>query len=453
MRRAGKDVALDDELRRALLRDVDAMAGRALRVLAIGPVEGEQLDGRSGLDALAGRITLLGMIGQLDPPRPEVADAVARCRAAGIRPVMVTGDHKTTGYAIASQLGIAMAGSEAVDGRELEAMTDADLAARIDRIAVFARVHPVQKLRIVEAYQRRGNVVTMTGDGVNDAPALARADVGVAMGITGTEVAKEASKIVIGDDNFATIVAAVEEGRVVYRNIAKTILYLFSTSLAAVLLLLTALVLGYPAPLAAVQILWINLITEGTVTVNLIMEPAEGDEMQRPPIAADEPLLSRRLLARVGFLTPVIAACTFGWFATRIAAGVPFAEVQTETFTLLAVCAWFNVLNCRSSYRSALSFDVFKNAWLVGGLLLGNLLQVAVVYWPPLQRIFHTAAFDVGSVLAIAAVGSTVLWVEELRKLVVRRRAQTMRGSTRSPQTAPELVGQGASNQRVDAGT
>jgi magnesium-transporting ATPase (P-type) len=315
---------------------------------------------------------------------------------------------------------------EAIDGRELETITDSELAARIGNIAVFARVHPAQKLRIVEAYQRRGEVVTMTGDGVNDAPALARADVGVAMGISGTEVAKEASKIVIADDNFATIVSAVEEGRVVYRNIKKTILYLFSTSMAEILILLAALLLGYPPPLAAVQILWINLVTEGTVTVNLILEPAEGDEMRQRPISGEEPLITRALLARVALMTPVIAACTFGWFATRLASGVVFEEVQTETFTLLAVCAWFNVLNCRSATHSALSRDLFKNRWLVGGLVLGILLQLVVVFWDPMESIFHTTSFDLGEALAIIAVGSIVLWVEELRKLVLRhRRAAT----------------------------
>ncbi len=233
-------------------------------------------------------------------------------------------------------------------------MSDAELADRIEGISVFARVHPAQKLRIVDAYQRRGEVVAMTGDGVNDAPALVKADVGVAMGITGTEVAKEAAKIVIGDDNFATIVAAVEEGRVVYRNIKKVVLYLFSTSIAEVLVLVLALILGYPPPLAAVQILWINLVTEGTVTVNLIMEPAEGDEMKLRPIPPDEPLLTRVLLSRMAFMTPAIAVSTLGWFVYRISVGLPFPQVQTETFTVLAVCQWFNVLNCRSERRSAL---------------------------------------------------------------------------------------------------
>jgi magnesium-transporting ATPase (P-type) len=213
--------------------------------------------------------------------RARRSSSVAACRAAGIRPIMVTGDHKLTGLAIARELGIARDGDRAVDGPELERMGEADLRDALPGIAVFARVQPAQKLRIVEALQARGEVVAMTGDGVNDAPALARADVGVAMGITGTEVAKSAAKIVITDDNFATIVGAVQQGRVVYANLKKVILYLFATSMDEVLVLLLALLGGFPLPLAAVQILWINIVTEGTLTVNLVMDPPDGDEMRR----------------------------------------------------------------------------------------------------------------------------------------------------------------------------
>jgi Ca2+-transporting ATPase len=421
VRKDGKDEPLSDERRRALREAADRMAARALRVLAVGMVDQAEIDGHTGFEGFRDRVTLLGLVGQIDPPRSEVKDAVARCREAGIKPVMVTGDHKATGQAIARELGIAQDGDMAVDGRELEQMSDADLAERIDEISVFARVHPAQKLRIVDAYQKRHDVVAMTGDGVNDAPALVKADVGVAMGVTGTEVAKEAAKIVISDDNFATIVAAVEEGRVVYRNLKKLILYLFATSMAEVAILLTALVLGYPPPLLAVQILWINLVTDGMLTVTLIMEPTEGDEMRERPVPRAEPILSRSILSRVAFMVPAMAMSTLGWFIYRQATGVPFAQVQTETFTVLAVCQWFNVLSCRSERRSVFQLSFFKNPWLIGGLIGGNLLHVAVVFFRPLGEVFHTVPFDLGEVVAIGVVASLVLWVEEARKLLARR--------------------------------
>ncbi|MBK7539216.1 MAG: HAD-IC family P-type ATPase [Myxococcales bacterium] len=434
----GSERPLDGDARHAAMAAAEHMANQALRVLAIGVLELPErseppaLDAAVGFGALRGKLSLLGLLGQIDPPRQEVKDAVARCRVAGIRPVMVTGDHKTTAHAIARELGISGSSArEVVDGRELAAMDDAALAARIEEVSVFARVHPAQKLRIVAAYQARGHVVAMTGDGVNDAPALAKADVGVAMGGSGTEVAKEASKIVIGDDNFATIVAAVEEGRVVYRNIKKAVLLLFSTSAAEVAVLLLALMLGYPPPLAAVQILWNNLVTEGLITVNLAMEPPEGDEMSAQPIAHDEPLLSRALLWRMAFIVPAIVISTLGWYVVRTESGISPEQVRTETFTLLAICEWFNVLNCRTETRSALNLGVLRNRWLLAGLVVGNLLQVAVVFWAPLSRVFRTAPFGLEVVIALGVVGSLVLWVEEARKLVVRRRAARRAGYNR----------------------
>jgi magnesium-transporting ATPase (P-type) len=407
----------------------EAMAARALRVLAVAVVAADALSVAGGPDALAGgfdaltgRASLLGLIGQIDPPREEVRVAVAACRAAGIRPIMVTGDHKLTGLAIARELGIAREGDRGVDGAELERMNEAELLEALDRIAVFARVHPAQKLRIVESLQSRGDVVAMTGDGVNDAPALARADVGVAMGITGTEVAKSAAKIVITDDNFATIVGAVEQGRVVYNNLKKVILFLFVTSVDEVLVLLLALVGGLQLPLAAVQILWINIVTESTLTVNLVMDPPDGDEMTRAPVPRNDRLLDAAMLWRIAFLTPMAVAATFGWFVWRQSAGLPHELVRTETFTVLAVCQWFNVLNCQSATRSALQFGIFRNLWLTAGLGLSIALQAAVLYWPPLSGLFHTVPIPFFDLLPIVALASGVLWVEELRKAFARQR-------------------------------
>jgi magnesium-transporting ATPase (P-type) len=423
VRRRNRSEPLDPSFR----RDVEAVAGalgaRALRLLAVAEVEDGALEEDAGFAQFKGRAMFLGLVGQMDPPRDEVKAAVAECRDAGIRPVMVTGDHKLTGLAIARTLGIARDGDLAVDGRELEQMPEQDLRADLDRISVFARVHPAQKLRIIEAFQSQQKVVAMTGDGVNDAPALASADVGVAMGITGTEVAKGAAKIVITDDNFATIVNAVEEGRLVYRNLKKVILYLFATSMAEVLVLLSALFFGYPLPLAAVQILWINIVTEGTVTVNLIMEPPEGDEMKRPPIRQSEPLLNRTMLKRVLLMTPTMALSAFGYYQWRISTGVPFELARSETFTVLAVCQWFNVLNCRSELKSALNFSLLRNYWLLGGLVLGNVLHFLVIYTEPMNRVFHTVPIPLTNFFLIGAVASLVLWAEEIRKVFARRHA------------------------------
>jgi magnesium-transporting ATPase (P-type) len=402
----------------------DAMAAQALRVLAFALVEDDPLDPAAGFDALDGRARLLGLAGQIDPPRDEAKVAVADCRAAGIRPVMVTGDHKLTGLAIARALGIAREGDRAIDGTELERMGEADLRAELPGIAVFARVQPAQKLRIVQALQARGEVVAMTGDGVNDAPALARADVGVAMGITGTEVAKSAARIVITDDNFATIVRAVEQGRIVYGNLKKVILYLFATSIDEVALLLLALLAGYPLPLAAVQILWINIVTEGTLTVNLVMQPADGDEMRRKPVPRDDALVDRGMLQRVALMALVTVTVTFGWFVWRIGTDTDLVQARTETFTLLAMCQWFNVLNCQSPIRSALGVGLLCNRWLLAGLAASVILQLAVIYVPAMSTLFHTVALPAAVVILLAVVASAVLVAEELRKLLARSSAE-----------------------------
>jgi magnesium-transporting ATPase (P-type) len=357
----------------------------------------------------------------MDPPRDEVKPAIAECVRAGIKTVMITGDHKATAVAVARQLGIAKSANEAVLGSELDLLSDEQLAAKMEHTKVFARVHPEQKLRIVKSLQSRGHVVAMTGDGVNDSPALVQADVGVAMGVTGTEVAKEASKIVITDDNFATIVAAVAEGRLVYQNIKKLLLFLFVTSIDELLVLLLALLFGFHAPLAAVQILWLNLVSESALTVSLIMEPMEDQDMHRPPVPANEPLLDQKMLHRMPFMIAASLVSTFGWFLVRSYMGVPANVVQSETFTVLVVCQWFNLLNCRSPQASAFSGSLFRNPWLLGGLIIANMLHGLVIYWKPLATFFHTTPIALENFFAIGIVASLVLWVEELRKIYARR--------------------------------
>ena len=418
--------AVPPETVTAARTQAETLASQALRVLAFGVVEldGDAATRELSFDALAGQVRLLGLVGQIDPPRDEVRAAVAECRAAGIRTVMVTGDHALTGLAIARQLGIAGPQDRAIDGQALERLGEAELRAVLPHVAVFARVQPAQKLRIVEAFQARGEVVAMTGDGVNDAPALARADVGVAMGRSGTDVAKGAARIVLVDDDFTTLVGAVEQGRLTWGNLRKVLLYLFATSLDEVVVLMAALLAGLPLPLQAVQILWVNIVTEATLTVNLVMDPPDGDEMRRPPTPSGAALIDRDMLGRLLLMGLTSAAVTLGWFAWRQAQGLPLDQVRTEVFTLTVLAQWFNVLNCRSARRSALQVSLLANPWLLGGLLLSVVLQAGVLFWPPLAGLFHAVPLSGPTLLAILGVASSVLWVEELRKWIVRSQAR-----------------------------
>lgn len=413
-----KTLKLTPEIQNEIYLAAQKLADSALRVLAFGVIKSRSLLQKNNFKSISKEVAFLGLVGQMDPPREGVAQAVVESQKAGIKTIMVTGDHKATAVSIAQALSIFKKNDIAIDGNELSGLSNLELSNRIHKISVFARVHPEQKLRIVEAFQNKGHVVAMTGDGVNDAPALVKADIGVSMGITGTEVAKEASKIIITDDNFNTIIDAIFEGRLVYQNIKKLILFLFVTSIDEVIILLLALLFGYPVPLAAVKILWINLVTEGTLTINLIMEPAEGNEMLRPPLPLDEPLLDRTLLSRVPLMVLSSVASTFGWYVFRSSQGISPELIQTETFTLLAVCQWFNVLNCRSHSKSVFSFDLIKNKWLAAGLIIGMSLHFAVIYWKPLSVFFHTVPIAPAQVLIIGAVGSLVLWVEEVRKFI-----------------------------------
>ncbi len=426
---------LDHDKRLSQLDVAHQMASKALRVLAVGYVEDAIIQEDQGFSLFKNKVTFLGLIGEIDPPRQEVSQAIQDCQSAGIKTVMITGDHKTTGLAIANTLGLLNKNSlsssahlqHCLDGQELDRLSEEELLERIDSINVFARVHPTQKLRIVQSFQAKGHTVAMTGDGVNDAPALVSANVGVAMGMTGTDVAKEAAKIIITDDNFSTLVAAIAEGRLVYQNIKKLILFLFVTSIDEVVVLLLALISGFPLPLTAVQILWINLVTEGTLTINLVMEAMEGDEMKMPPASNRATLIDKSLLKRMPLMVLSSVAATFGWFLYLNFNGVSVQQIQTETFTMLAVCQWFNLLNCRSSTQSVFKLTLFKNnLWLLGGLIFANLLQIAVIYWKPLAQFFNTVPIPLTHVLVIGCIASIVLWTEELRKKFFKKKLKVV---------------------------
>jgi magnesium-transporting ATPase (P-type) len=397
------------------------LANQALRVLAFARMPAPAVGKELTITDLQG-LTWLGLVGQLDPPREEAIAAVKACKSAGIRPIMLTGDHRNTGLAVARSLGMAGADAITMDGVEVEECTDEELQNHAKNVSVFARVHPSQKLRIVQALQAQGAMVTMTGDGVNDAPALAQADVGVAMGKNGTEVAKNAADIVITDDNFATIVEAVEQGRIVYRNIQKALLQLVSTASAEIFIILLSLLSGLPMPLTAAQILWLNVVAESPVTVNLVMEPGEGDEMSHPPVSIHQGLFTSGMIKRIAFLSITIIAITLGFFFTQVSKQVPLIHSQSATFTLLVFCKWFNVLNCRSSHQSAFRKLKTINKWLVIGLLFGVAMQMSALYFPPFQSLLGTQALAWHEILPLVGLASIVLWVEEIRKGLVHFR-------------------------------
>jgi Ca2+-transporting ATPase len=373
------------------------------------------------LDEVEVNLRLLGLVAIADPPRAEVAEAVATCRTAGITPVMITGDHPGTARAVAARLALHDdRAPDSVTGAELAGMDDDELTARITSVRVFARTTPEQKLRIVDAWRAHGAVVAMTGDGVNDAPALQRADIGVAMGITGTGVSKEAADMVLADDNFATIVVAVEEGRRIYDNIRRFVRYLLTTNSGELWVMLLAPLFGLPVPLTTTQILWINLVSDGPPAVALGLEPAEADVMRRPPRPADESILARGLWQHALVIGLLMAAVTIVLQAATRAAGWPW---QTMVFSTLALLQLGHALAVRSERTSLFTQGLRSNWRLSVAVALSATVQVAAIYVSPLQSAFDTEALTALQ-LAIVALASTVAFVAvEIEKWWRRRRS------------------------------
>jgi Ca2+-transporting ATPase len=372
----------------------------------------------------------------IDPPRPEAAAAVARARTAGIRPLMITGDHPRTASVIARELGI-VDDDRVVTGAELDRLSDEALARTVAEVSVYARVDPEHKLRLVEALKRRHAVVAMTGDGVNDAPALKRADIGVAMGIAGTDVAREAADIVLADDNFATLVAAVEEGRAIFANIGKFLRFLLSSNIGEVMTMFFGVLwaerIGLPAaqgvvvlPLLATQILWINLVTDGAPALALGVDPTDADLMHRPPRPNGERAITPRMWRGIVFVGAIMAAGTLYVLDAALPGGLvegtgSLAHAQSMAFTTLMLFQLWNVVNARSDERSAF-VRLFTNRWLWAAIGMSLALQALVLYLPPLQRAFGTVPLDAADWWRCLTVSSTVLWLREAGKLVTRQR-------------------------------
>ena len=399
---------------------VEIMAAKGLRVLAMAGKEVGQEMSTIHHDDLTDGLVFLGLQGMIDPPRPEAVAAVKICQAAGIRVKMITGDHPLTAAAIASQVGLSGPASgtrvPVLTGPELEKLSDSELIDRAEDTAVFARVSPEQKLRLVEALQARGQVVAMTGDGVNDAPALKRADIGVAMGITGTEVAKEAADMVLTDDNFSSIEAAVEEGRGVFDNLVKFIAWALPTNLGEGLVILTAIFLGVTLPILPVQILWINMTTAGILGLALAFEPKEKGIMLRPPRKPNSPILSRSVIFRITLVSFLMLGAAFWLFAWELSGGASLAEARTAAVNAFVMVELFYLFNCRSLEKSVFQLGFFSNLWVLGGVVAMLLLQVAYTYLPVMNRLFQSAPVDLAVWGRATVAGVVVFVIVEIEK-------------------------------------
>jgi Ca2+-transporting ATPase len=414
----GRAERLTESWRSRVITAHDRMAAKGMRVLGVGLRPWDRLPEGPAELSLEWDLILVGLFGMIDPPRPEVRDAVLQCCSAGIRPVMITGDHPLTARHIAQQVGIA-GNDRFLTGHELQRMAVAELESAAKDVSVFARVSPEHKLKLIDVYQRQQNIVAMTGDGVNDAPALKKADIGVAMGITGTDVAKGAADMVLLDDNFATIVAAVEEGRIIYDNIRRFIKYLLTCNASEIAVMLIGPLLGMPLPLLPLQILWMNLVTDGLPALALGVEPAEKNVMQRPPYSATESIFGRGMVQFILGIGIVMSVISIGaaWELWHL--GDP--AWQTVLFTTLVFTQLAVALEARSEAESLFRIGMFKNPSMVLAVVLTIVLQLAVVYVPAAQLIFDTVAMPLGDLAISVGSAVLVLIIVEVWKAIKRR--------------------------------
>jgi magnesium-transporting ATPase (P-type) len=433
-------VPLSNDLRAKAVSDVNELSGAALRTLSVAyrPLT-DQEDVTAG-EPLEKALIFIGTVGIIDPPRKEVAPAISEAHRAGIRIIMITGDHPRTAMRIAEDLGIIQAGAEALTGADLDNLDDAALAEAVKSTSVYARVAPSHKLRIVDALQVQGHVVAMTGDGVNDAPALKSADIGIAMGITGTEVTKQAGKMILADDNFATIVLAVREGRGILDNIRKFLRYLLSSNMGEVLTVFLAVVgagiFGLVdeqgriiLPLLATQILWINLITDAAPAIAMGLDPHSDDVMKRCTRKQTDRIIDTRMwvgVLQVGLVMALASLLTIDWMLPGglIPGNDSLVQARTGGFTVLVLAQLFNALCSRSESASAF-IGFFANRWLWGAIVLAMVLQIAVVHWLPLNKAFGTSALTLSQWGLCIAMASTVFWFSELRKIILRLKEST----------------------------
>ena len=417
-RMPGEDTPLDKVYWETCMNN---MAGRGQRLLAIAFKPAASEHESLSFDDVELGLTLLGVVGIIDPPREEATAAVQACLSAGIRVKMITGDHAITARAIGSQMGIGD-GVTVINGSELETFSEQQLQEAVQRSDIFARVSPEQKLQLVTALQAAGEVVSMTGDGVNDAPALKRADVGVAMGLKGTEVAKESAEMVLADDNFASIAHAVEEGRTVYDNLKKSILFVLPTNGGEALIIIAAIVMGRMLPITPVQILWINMITAVTLALTLAFEPSESKVMQRPPRNAKEPILSVFLIWRIIFVSLIIVTGTFGLFLWEREHGASIELARTVAVNTVVMFEIFYLFSARYLLAPSLNYEgLFGNRFVLYAIGMLIPIQLGFTYLGPMQVLFATTAMDINAWLRVIVVASSVLILVEIEKLVIRK--------------------------------
>jgi len=418
---------LTPEQRSRIMTQNNQMAANGLRVLGMACKPLDTIPSADSDETTERELVWLGLVGMLDAPRPEVREAVIRCREAGIRTVMITGDHQLTASAIATKLGLANLGDRVLIGQDLQRLTQEELEQEVDQVSIYARVAPEHKLRIVKALQSRGKFVAMTGDGVNDAPALKQADIGIAMGITGTDVSKEASDMVLLDDNFATIVAAIEEGRVVYSNIRSFIKYILGSNIGEVLTIAAAPLIGLGGvPLTPLQILWMNLVTDGLPALALAVEPAEADVLRRPPFSTRESIFARGLgsyIIRIGIIFAIITIALMWWAYNHTnAAGYQGDRDawKTMVFTTLCIAQMGHALGVRSNTRLSLEINPFSNPYLLLAVTVTTVLQLMLIYVEPLRNFFGThwlSPMELAICFGFSAL--MFVWIE-LEKLFIR---------------------------------
>jgi P-type Ca2+ transporter type 2C len=431
----GRAETMTAKWRERIEQSNNELAQNGMRVLGVGMRWLDSLDAAKAVEKIEGELIFVGLVGMIDPPRAEVREAVAKCKTAGIKTVMITGDHPLTAAYIARDLGIADANSKTVTGQELDKMTDEALREIVEETAVFARVSPEHKFRIVAALQERGHIVSMTGDGVNDAPALKKANIGVAMGITGTDVSKEAAEMVLRDDNFATIVAAVEEGRTIYDNLKKFIKFSIAGNIGKVLTVLVGPLTGMPLTLLPLQLLWLNLLTDGLLGLGLGVEKSERNVMKRPPHLPSESIFARGMSRHIAWAGLFMFAGALGVGYFYWASG--FQQWQTMTFTTLAFMQIGHAFGIRSTHDSLFSIGLTTNKLLLAMGALVFALQIAVLYVPLLQTMFGTQALSFADFMICLGIGAALFAAVELEKWLTRRgESEIFRGESRQTATA-----------------